>query len=88
VGTQHLVTLSHGYMLTLTCKRLFQSSDDDRANLLVRMDQEQRLVQFCELEERSTRERFWAVERLKSDAGMFSYLSNAVVEEDVDIAWT
>jgi hypothetical protein len=66
VGTKHLVTLSHGYMLTLTCKRLFQSSDDDRAGLLVRMDPEQRLVQFCELEERSTRERFWAVERLNS----------------------
>ena len=70
-------------MLTLTYKRLFQSRDDDHADLLVRMDQEQRLVQFCELEERSTRERFWAVERLKSDAvgmfqGMFSYLSNAV----------
>jgi hypothetical protein len=50
------------------------------------MDQEQCLVQFCELEEHSTQERFWVVECLKSNVGMFSYLSNAVVEEDVDIA--
>src|SRR5207245_2626244 len=36
------------YATALTCKRLVRSSNDDRADLLVRVDQAQRLVQLCD----------------------------------------